>query len=77
MKKIISVLLVVLTVFSMITIMFVPASAAHGSTYIVTTKANYWYPGSESITVSQKKEEYYSNYKKTKIKKQLIKKDIL
>ena len=51
------------------------ASAATGNLdysgrkyYIVTTKANYWYPGSESITVSQTKEIYYSNKKLTKTK---------
>lgn len=36
--------------------------------YTVTTKACYWYPGSESITVSQSKEIYYSNNAHTRTK---------
>ena len=69
MKKFISMLLVLVTVFTTVMVMFIPAHAATTSTYIVTTKANYWYPGSESITIKQVKEEYYSNPKKTKTKK--------
>lgn len=69
-KKILSVFFAIMTVFSAFSMSTVFASAAsNGSTtYTVTTKANYWYPGSESITVKQVKEKYYSNKKKTKTK---------
>ncbi len=68
-KKIISILLCML----ILTVAFSAAlnvSAAKNGTryYTVTTKANYWYPGSESITVSQAKEVYYSNKARTKTK---------
>lgn len=68
-QKILSIVFAVMTVFSAFSMATVPASAANGShTYTVTTKANYWYPGSESITVKQVKEKYYSNKKKSKTK---------
>lgn len=60
-KKIITSLIAVMMVFSMLFAMAVPVSAATRSsgkqtrTITVTTKANYWYPGSESITLSQTK----------------------
>lgn len=69
-KKILSVFLCALTVFTILSSTLLQASAySNTNTYTVTTKANYWYPGSESITVSQSKEVYYSNKAKTKTKK--------
>ena len=69
-KKIISVFLCVLTVFTILSSTMLQASAYSDTDYYtVTTKANYWYPGSESITVSQSKEVYYSNKAHTKTKK--------
>ncbi len=57
--------LTLFTVFSATTM----ASATQGNRYYcVVTKSNYWYPGSESITVSQSKETYYSNKSHTKTK---------
>ncbi len=69
-KRIFSVLLCILTIFTIISSTVLQASAYSDTDYyIVTTKANYWYPGQESITVSQSKEVYYSNKAHTKTKK--------
>lgn len=65
-KKILSVLFVIITVFSTFSIASVNSYAAMSNSYTVTTKSNYWYPGSESITIKQTKEKYYTNWKKTK-----------
>ena len=60
-KKIASSVIVFTLILSTIFSLFVPVSAAtYGSgtrtgTITVTTKANYWVPGSESITLSQTK----------------------
>ena len=69
-KRIFSIFLCVLTIFTVLSSTLLHA-AAYSDTdyYIVTTKANYWYPGSESITVSQSQEVYYSNKAHTKTKK--------
>jgi hypothetical protein len=69
-KSIISLFFVFLMVASC---MVIPASAATSSGYnykqtqtiTVTTKANYWYPGSSSITLSQSKGTI--SYSKTNI----------
>ena len=69
-KKILSVFLCVLTIFTVLSTTMLQASAYSDTDYYtVTTKANYWFPGSESITVSQSKEVYYSNKAHTKTKK--------
>ena len=69
-KRILSVFLCVLTIFTVLSTTMLQASAYSDTDYYtVTTKANYWYPGSESITVSQSKEVYYSNKAHTKTKK--------
>lgn len=68
-KRIVSVFLCVLTLFTVLSSIMLQASAYSDTDYYtVTTKANYWYPGSESITVSQSKEVYYSNKAHTKTK---------
>ena len=69
-RRLTAVFLCVLTIFSVFSSMMLQASAySDTDCYTVTTKANYWYPGSESITVSQSKEVYYSNKAHTKTKK--------
>ena len=69
-KRAFSVFLCLLTIFTVLSSTLLQASAYSDTDYYtVTTKANYWYPGSESITVSQSKEEYYSNKAHTKTKK--------
>lgn len=65
-KKIMSVLFAFFTIFTTFSITAIPSYAATSSSYTVTTKANYWYPGSESITIKQTKEKYYKNLKRTK-----------
>lgn len=78
-KKIASSVIVFTLILSTIFSLFIPASAAtYGSgtrtgTITVTTKANYWVPGSESITLSQTKgtcrlEKYNFFTGKTKVK---------
>lgn len=63
-KRTLAMILVVITIFSC---MVLPASAATcsfgTSTRVihVTTKANWFYPGSESITLSQSKGTYFYN----------------
>ena len=71
-KRAFSVFLCLLTIFTVLSSTLLQASAYSDTDYYtVTTKANYWYPGSESITVSQSKEEYYSNKAHTKTKKKI------
>ncbi|MGN1444171.1 MAG: hypothetical protein ACI4XE_10020 [Acutalibacteraceae bacterium] len=65
-KKIIAVFLCIITVFSVLSIAVYATSGSNY--YTITTKACYWYPGSESITVSQSKEVYYCNKSCTKTK---------
>lgn len=65
-KKAFAMFLVIITIFSC---MVLPASAATSGnrntsyTLTVTTKANWWYPGGESITLSQSKGTF--QYSKT------------
>ena len=68
-KRISSVVISLLMIITTLVIMAVPASAATSSkgiatqTIIVTTKGNWWIPGSESITLSQTKGECsYRNF---------------
>lgn len=69
-KRFFSVFLCVLTVFTLLSATMLQSSAYSDTDYYtVTTKSNYWYPGSESITVSQSKEVYYCNKAHTKTKK--------
>lgn len=78
-KKIFSTVLAIAMIFCTIFALSLPASAATYSsgkqtrTITVVTKANYWLPGSESITLSQSKgvctKETYNFFKrKTSVK---------
>lgn len=68
-KKVLSVMFALMTMFSVFAITAPQAAAYSGSeSFVVTTKANYWYPGKESITVKQSKEKYYSKKDKSKTK---------
>lgn len=65
-KRAFCLLLIAFSICLIFTTTMVDAEAAGTTTYIVTTKANYWYPGQESITIKQSQEQYYSATKKIK-----------
>lgn len=56
--KLVAIALVVLTIFTLFSTTVFAATSSSGKstrTITVSTKANWWYPGSESITLSQTK----------------------
>ncbi len=60
-KRLLAVLITVISVISMFSATALSSSAAtsggsSSATVYVTTKANYWYPGSSSITLTQQKQ---------------------
>lgn len=67
-QKILCVMFSLITMFGAVSATGVTASAATSTSYTVSTKANWWRPGAESITIKQVKEKYYSNIKRTKTK---------